>query len=173
MARKRIRRRYRRAKWSPNLQDVLNTNVTAVAGRFSGTTTLTTNPANSATTVSQIYTVKNVEISFTIEFDGDSTSGNVFDGITAYIMFVPQGMNVDINYHRNHPEYIMAYKFIGSPYIENFQGQQFQPIRVKSRLSRKLNTGDSIILFISGQNNSAGSRTLRLSGLLRWWTKAN
>lgn len=176
MARSRRSRRryYRRNKWSPNLQDILNTTVTAVAGRFSGTTTLTTNPNNSATTVSQIYTVKNVEVSFTIEYEGTTaTDQNVFDGICAYIMFVPQGMNVDINYHRNHPEYIMAYKYLGNPYVEGYQGQQFQPIRVKSRLSRKLNTGDSIVLFISGQNNSSGSRTLRLSGLLRWWTKAN
>lgn len=171
MARRYRRRRYyKKAKWCPNLQDILNTTITATAGRFSGTTTLTTNPNNSNSTVSQIYTVKNIEITFTIE---NESIQNIFDGIAAYIMFVPQGMNVSEDYHLNHPEYIMAYKYLGNPLQENSIGQQFQPIRVRSRLSRKLNTGDSIILYIAGQNNNSGASSFRLSGLIRWWTKAN
>lgn len=172
MARRYRRRRYyKKAKWCPNLQDILNTTITALSGRFSGTTTLTTNPNNSNSTVSQIYTVKNIEITFTIE--QDALIENLFDGIAAYIMFVPQGMNVNNDYHLNHPEYIMAYKYLGNPTKDTSPGQQFQPIRVRSRLSRKLNTGDSIILYIAGQNNNSTTSSLRLSGLIRWWTKAN
>lgn len=171
MARRYRRRRYfKKAKWCPNLQDILNTSINAASGRFSGTTTLTTNPNNSNSTVSQIYTVKNIEITFTIE---NQDLNRTFDGIAAYIMFVPQGMNVSNDYHLNHPEYIMAYKYLGNPLNENNSGQQFQPIRVRSRLSRKLNTGDSIILYIAGQNNNTANSVLYLSGLIRWWTKAN
>lgn len=168
---RRIRRRryYKKAKWCPNLSDILNTTVSAASGRFSATTTLTTNPNNSSSTVSQVYTVKNVEISFTIESD----SSDYFDGVTAYIMFVPQGMNVNEDYHINHPEYIMAYKYLGSTVRTLNTGQPFQPIKVRSRLSRKLNTGDSIILYIAGQNNYTNTASFSLSGLVRWWTKAN
>lgn len=171
MARRYRRRRYfKKAKWCPNLQDIINSNITANYGRFSATTTLTTNPNNSSSTVSQIYTVKNVEISFTVE-GGNPT----LDGITAFIMFVPQGMNIAEDYHKLHPEYIMAYKYLGNPVnpTNASGGQQFQPIRVRSRLSRKLNTGDSIILYITGLNTNQNSTTFSLSGLVRWWTKAN
>lgn len=170
MARRYRRRYYKKAKWCPNLSNILNSEITAHAGRFSATSTLTTNPNNSSSTVSQIYTVKNIEISFSIE-NGNPT----LDGITAFIMFVPQGMNIGEDYHINHPEYIMAYKYLGNPTIpaNSMGGQQYQPIRVRSRLSRKLNTGDSIILYITGQNSGSSGASFNLSGLVRWWTKAN
>lgn len=171
MARRYRRRRYyKKAKWCPNLSDILASEITARSGRFSATTTLTTNPNNSSSTVSQIYTVKNIEISFTVE-GGSAT----LDGITAFIMFVPQGMNIDEEYHIKHPEYIMAYKYLGNPVNPSLTagGQQFEPIRVRSRLSRKLNTGDSIILYITGKNINSNATSFSLSGLVRWWTKAN
>ena len=71
-------------------------------------------------------------------------------------MFVPQGMNVSTDYNIQHPEYIMNYKYLGSPTgtgtSTSAEVQQYQPFRLRSRLSRKLNTGDSVILFIKGLN---------------------
>ena len=59
-------------------------------------------------------------------------------------MFVPQGMNMMLTM-MSCPEYIMAMKFFGSPL--SVSKQQFQPTLIKTRLSRKLNTGDSIVLY--------------------------
>lgn len=99
-------------------------------------------------------------------------------------MFVPQGMNVTASYNLEHPEYIMAYKFLGSPSVDytnlvgqgSIVGQQYQPYRINTRLSRKLNTGDSVILFIKGNNTNTTGTTnavFDFHGLVRWWTRAN
>ena len=174
MAKTRTRRRYRiRSKWSANIQELLNTAITASPGNWSGTTTLATNPTQNTLGVSQIYTCKNFAVDFTIE----SSDHWHLEAITAYIMFVPQGMNVSQDYNLEHPEYILNYKYLGSPTgtgtSTTAEVQQYQPFKVRTRLSRKLNTGDSVILFIKGLNQSTSNVTLNLSGLVRWWTKAN
>jgi hypothetical protein len=95
-------------------------------------------------------------------------------------MFVPQGMNISEDYNLQHPEYILNYKYLGSPTATfsnqstgDVETQQYQPHRLRTRLSRKLQTGDSIILFIKGLNTSTSAQQVNLSGLIRWWTKAN
>lgn len=184
MARRRYRR-YRRksGKWTANIQEVGNM-VTCTPGIWSATETIMSNPAQVNTFVSQTYTVKNVEISFNIDNENTNLAGAQIEGITAYIMFVPQGMTVTGDYNLQHPEYIMAYKYLGSPTQEfgiqstsqngPIFGQQYQPYKVRTRLSRKLQTGDSVVLFLKGVNqDNSTTFTLRLSGLIRWWTKAN
>lgn len=183
MARRRYRR-YRRksARWAPNIQEVGNM-VTCSPSTWSATEPIMANPTQVNTFVSQTYTVKNIEITFNIDSEGTNYNAQLIEGITAYIMFVPQGMTITNDYNLQHPEYIMAYKYIGSPTTElqysgtgqpaGVVGQQYQPTRVRTRLSRKLQTGDSIILFLKGVNQTQDTITLRLSGLIRWWTKAN
>lgn len=174
MAKTRRSRRFRKSnRWSANIQELLNTSLTATTGTFSGTTTLATNPTQNTLGVSQIYTCKNFAVDFTIESD---THWSI-EAITAYIMFVPQGMNVSQDYNIQHPEYIMNYKYLGSPTGTGTstaaEVQQYQPFRVRSRLARKLNTGDSVILFIKGLNQGSSNINFNLSGVVRWWTKAN
>lgn len=177
---RRTRRRYyrRRSRWSPNIQELNNLNITTDANTWVGYNTLATNPVQSILGVSQTFTVKNFEVNFTIEADEYTQ----FEAITAYIMFVPQGMQITQTYNLDHPEYILNYKYLGSPNAalktaaSTVETQQFQPIRVRSRLSRKLNTGDSIILFIKGQSENVqvtSTNGLNISGLIRWWSKAN
>lgn len=174
MAKTRRSRRFRKtARWSANIQELLNTSLVATSGTFSGTTTLATNPTQNTLGVSQIYTCKNFAVDFTIESDTQWS----LEAITAYIMFVPQGMNVSSDYNIEHPEYIMNYKYLGSPTgtgtSTSAEIQQYQPFRVRSRLARKLNTGDSVILFIKGLNQASSNINFNLSGVVRWWTKAN
>lgn len=98
-------------------------------------------------------------------------------------MYVPQGFsgsgnnNLSNDYNKLHPEYILAYKYIGSPSHESnttgMQGQQYQPYKIKTRLARKLDTGDEIVLFIKGLNQSTETQIIRVNGVVRWWTKAN
>jgi len=186
MAKYRRTRKYtrsRRGRWSPNIQELRTTSISPVqSGVNYATTTLAFNPIQTSTAVSQIYTVKNFDINFIFEVLNQGSLVGIED-ICAYIMFVPQGMNITADYNIQHPEYIMAHKFVGSPAYEPssastsnpLQGQQYQPYRVRTRLSRKLNTGDSVILFIKYnlQNSQPAGESFYVSGLARWWTKAN
>lgn len=170
MAKSKRIRKYKRSRWSANIEEINNVTVAAAQGAWSGTSTLATNPSQDILGVSQVYTVKNFDINFTIESQNYAS----LEAITAYIMFVPQGMNVSPSYNLEHPEYILNYKYLGSPTPSGSgEVQQFQPIRVRTRMARKLNTGDSIILFIKGIGETGGTQSLSLSGLVRWWTKAN
>ena len=183
MARRRYRRRYRRrsTRWCPNISRKREI-VSASSGWFSENYTLAANPTQNLAAVSQIYTVKNFEFTFTLEPQNASAAKFVED-LCAYIMYVPEGMTVDSDYANKHPEYIMAYKYLGSPtgisyaYTSSgsnmYEGQQFQPVRIRTRLSRKLNTGDQVILYITGYNEDNSSQLINMSGILRWWTKAN
>lgn len=180
MARYRRYRRYRRksTKWASNITEFIENTFTAnPQSQFFGSSTLVVNPAQSNTGASQIFTVKNIEASFEMETAGPS-SGALIESLAYYIMFVPQGMTITEDYNLLHPEYVMAYKFYGSPQADatgttnNAEFNFRVPLRVKTRLSRKLNTGDRIILFIKGLNQST-STTLHVNGLVRWWTKAN
>lgn len=180
MARRRYRRYRRRSgRWAPNIVKISSLNE-ASSGEFSNVEDLALNPVQTNTGVAQTFTVKNFEINFTIE-GNPSNSGQYLESITAYIMYVPQGMNVTSSYYADHPEYIMAYKYLGSPSIEfpaagtvSFaQGQNYQPYRIRTRLSRKLQTGDRVILYIQGSNTSNATTTYNLDGIVRWWSKAN
>lgn len=159
-----------RPKWSANITHQIGTIVNApAASTFFDTAVLSFNPVQTNTTVPQIFTVKNVE--FNGSFEISSGNGSI-ENLCAYIMFVPQGMNITASYDIDHPEYIMAMKYYGSPSQDNLA--QFQPLRVKTRLARKLNTGDSIVLYLKGHNvSSSSAASLEYSGITRWWTKAN
>lgn len=190
MAKLRRYRRYRKSsRWAANIQEI-NATLSAGTGIFSNAETLVTNLAQDPQRTSQTYTIKNVEITFTLENESDSgdqeygENGKYLEGVTIYIMYVPQGMNVTSQYNIQHPEYIMAYKYIGSPLneIANQQtattpeftiGQTFQPTRIKTRLARKLQSGDNIILYIKGINQSSMPQAFRVNGVIRWWSKAN
>lgn len=178
MARATRKRYYKKStttKWSPNIQEISTTTVQASASStFFQSFVLAFNPTQVNTAVSQVFTVKNVEVSFYIDAEVNNT--NNIEDVAAYIMFVPQGMNITIDYNKQHPEYIMAYKFLGSPSPDTGQnlGQNYQPQRVKTRLMRKLQSGDNIILFIKGNNTSSSdTQQFDFHGLVRWWTKAN
>ena len=181
MARYRRYRKYtrrNRSRYSANILEIGTTSVTlpsADTGAWYRDFTLAFNPTQVNTAVSQIYTVKNFEVTFEMSLSNQSTGGESIEDITAYIMFVPQGMNVTTSYNLEHPEYIMAYKFLGSPINDKDLTSQAQANKVRTRLSRKLNTGDSVILFLKGNKTgtTANNVFLEFHGLARWWTKAN
>lgn len=167
---RRTRKRFRRraSRWSANIQEFNAQGYTIPTGSFFTQQALTTNPTQSVLGVSQTYTCKNFKLDINLETG--SPNPEQIEAVTMYIMYVPQGMVITQNYNIDHPEYIMNYKFLGSPTQDG--SQQYQPFRISTRLSRKLNTGDSIILFLKGYNQGNES-TLSINGLVRWWTKAN
>lgn len=171
MARTRRRRRfYKKRQWAANIQEFSSESVVNT-GVFNLNSTLATNPSQNVLGVSQKYTVKNPEISFVFKSDTVANAIQIED-LTVYIMFVPQGMTITNDLNINHPEYIMAYKFYGSP-LAGTGSQPFQPMKIKSRLSRTLNTGDKLVCLIKGNNTSSSTNNISISGITRWWTKAN
>lgn len=179
MARTRRSKRYykKKGRWSANISRIENTNLTALSGEWNGNLTLCSNPVQLQSTVSQQFTVKNIEMWFNFEVAGDTYAKNI-EAITAYIMFVPQGMNYQVNdYAEKHPEYIMAMRYFGSPEKEVTEGYIAEgirnPLRMKTRMARRLQTGDSVILYIQGYNQSNQSIQIKVDGVIRWWTKAN
>lgn len=175
MAKTYKKRRYyrRKGRWSANIKTLTNKGFEVPAGdSFFIVENLCENPPQVDTTVSQQYTVKNIELTYEMEASGN----DALEGITAYIIYVPQGMTVTETYPNQHPEYIMAYRFLGSPDLSSTSGSEVigrNPVRVKTRMARRLQTGDKIILLITGTSSAGINLNLNFNGLVRWWTKAN
>lgn len=177
MAKYRRYRKYSRrahGKWSPNITR-LGPNTFNIGGqsREHVIHTLIENPVYENTKANNVLRTKNVEC--TIEFESPANTGSIFlESCTAYIMFLPEGYITNNDTPIQHPEWIMAYQFFGSPMAEYDEPQTLKPLkRIRSRLSRNLNTGDRIVLFIEGTNTANTTLQLQYQGLLRWWTKAN
>lgn len=124
------------------------------------------NPQQSITNVGQKYLVKNVEVSVELE-----ANQSTFEDVQYYIMFCPEGLSTEQikNLPFQHPEYIMAYKFYGSPQAESigYKG----PLFIKSRLARKLESGDKIVLIVLGSGVSGQSgttKTINIRGLVKY-----
>ena len=64
-------------------------------------------------------------------------------------------------------------KFLGSPDVETQEDSKAyrNPLKIKTRLARRLQTGDKIILLVTGSNSSNATKTISFSGIIRWWTK--
>ena len=174
MARRRYRRyRRRKVSYSPNIIRIgPNSYNIAAQTRDVMSITLIENQAYDPSRSNSIITVKNPELS--IEFESEYP---ILEAATAYILYVPEGYTTTIDTPTQHPEWIMAYKFFGSPNIERTSEtgpQTTKPIqRIKSRLARKLNTGDRIVLLVEASNIGGTTQQLQYQGLCRWWTKAN
>lgn len=163
------RRKYNKGKWSANINNILQNISLPSSSTTYASILLQQNPIQNANTVSQQYTVKNIEMTYELE----TTDGLVYiENLQAYIMYVPQSMTIDQNLPFTHPEYIMAYRWLGSP---NYDGSQpgRNPLYIKTRLSRRLQTGDSIIFLLVGSNSSTSQQLMNIRGLVRYWTKAN
>lgn len=182
MARIRRFRRYRkRASWSTRLTNIEGQQLATAGNDYIVYYNLAQNAAQDDNTVSQKYTVKNVHAQLQLE----ANNAVLVENLQAYIMFVPQGYvptgtpSAYGSLPFDHPEWIMAYRFYGSAQHDNngpdaTEIPTFPPLRLRSRLSRKLDTGDRIVLIILGRNMSQGtSVTLTYRGLVKMNTKAN
>ena len=112
MARYRRRRFYKRkTHYSPNILRIgPNSYNIAAQSRDIGIVTLVENQEYDPNRTNNIITVKNTELS--IEFEGSHT---LIESCTAYLMFIPEGYTTTVDTPTQHPEWIMAYKYFGSP----------------------------------------------------------
>lgn len=173
MARRRYRRyRRRTGRWAGNIKTINYQTLSAPPGSFSGVIDLATNPVQSDSTVTQTYTIKNIELTYQIDYIPSTIDYNI-EALCAYIMYVPEGYIVTETLPNLHPEWIMAYRWLGEPDIDGTQPGRL-PSKIKTRMARRLQSGDKVVLLITGSNRSSSNTyNLQVSGLLRWWTKAN
>lgn len=159
---------YKKGKWSPNIQDISYATLQANTGNFYIATDLAENLYQNANRISQPYTIKNIELNFEILCENQQN----ITSLCLYLMYAPEGMSVNSQYVKQHPEYIMAYRFLGKPVtLTTAPGKN--AVRVKSRLSRRLQTGDKLVMLITGENSGTGTINIQLTGVFRWWSKAN
>ena len=178
---KRVQRYYKKQNWSTRLQNFSGAQSVAANTQVILYTNLCTNPAQTDSTVSNKYTVKNVCVDFEIAKDDLTSSTGQSDWLENfqfYIMYIPQGYiptgtpsaYKDVPF--DHPEWIMAYRYTGPPMADS--STSYPPIRVKTRLARKLDTGDRIVLIVLGLNTSTSATAyLTYRGLVKYNTKAN
>ena len=127
------------------------------------------NPGQTDSTVSNKYTVKNIDLQLAY------VANQLFTNLQAFICFIPQGAvptgtpsaYADVPY--NHPEWIMVHRFYGPSANQNGSF----PVKIKTRLSRKLDTGDRIVLIILGTNAVGSTNTFEYQGVVKYNTKAN
>lgn len=175
MARKRYRRYYKRkGRWSSNITNFSFNRTIASNDSFSIAVPLTENTPQIVSGVSQKYTVKNVNLQFMLEGGvnaSDNTQNNSIENLQLYVLFIPQGYIVTGDTPFQHPEWIMAYRFVGIPVEQNRPG--YSSLSIRSSLARKLDTGDGITLLLLGSNASTINTPLKGNGILRFNTKAN
>ena len=145
MARRRYRRysRRRRGTWSCRINNVAGEQSAGASEQYIIYYNLCTNPTQSDTTVSNKYTIKNINCQLQLE----SSAAFAVENLQAYVVYIPQGFvptgvpsaYADIPFQ--HPEWIMAYRFYGSAQQDNETAANCQPgfpaLRLSSRLARK------------------------------------
>ena len=167
---KRSRRRYYRKSWSTRLTSINVSQLVAPGTPVLIYRTLATNPAQDDNSVSQRFTVKNVNVQ--VEVSNDNTTGDKINLAQHYILYIPQGYTLTADTPYEHPEWIMAHRFIGSPVNTTDPG--YAPLRITTRLARKLDTGDRVVyLFLASNISTTAQATINLNGLVKLNTKAN
>jgi hypothetical protein len=175
------RRNNRRFNKQPKLKNnqilQLHKTFTAATGNFTTQLDLITNPTNAygGQMTGYVETIGRFSIDCTLE--GVQSLNNV----AMFVMYIPEGYAVEdtVNSNNNvvnlHPEWIMAYKYLGSPtQSSNDQiSQGCQPTRIRSRVRRNLMTGDRIVLIISGTNSATQSSSGTLWAYLKFASRIN
>ena len=181
MARRYFRRSYRRAyprkKWASNIgSSVLNMTVPINSTSAAGAA-FALNPVQSPSTVSTAFTVKRVKLSIEA-VTPQSEDFRVLQQVIAAIMYVPQGYQVSYSILNEHPEWVMAIKYMGEPSMyespTSTGGTRNKPFQVSSRLARKLQTGDSVQLVLFATNTSTeNTANISFRFLAQWWSRSD
>lgn len=164
---KRYPRYYRpRVKWSKQLANITNENFTApINSNFYWSYKLIENPAESQSTVPTPRYFKRVKLTFEIE--GPNVS--YIEGLTAHIVYVPEGVGINSNVIAKHPEWVLGSRFYGS--IKNTD-EATKVFTLYSKLCKKLLSGDQIAVIFTGSNtNSSTAFTGRINFFIEYYTR--
>jgi len=135
-------------KWASYMKELTPANVTIQAGQVGGGfASCVINSSQDSTPTPTIIKVKYCKCAF------DFSSSVLFNQGFVCLMFVPQGVTPTINSPIQHPEWVMAWRGMEIDASGTAKGTQ---VMLSSRLSRNLNSGDSIIMLWSGYNVGEG-----------------
>lgn len=170
--------RYNRRKtWSSRISNIRGAQSVTANNNLIVYYDLCKNPEQSESSVSNKFTVKNVHLQLELAHSATANSDpSQIENLQAYIVYIPQGYAGEApseyaNIPFAHPEWIMTYRYIGSCQPDT---PYYPSLKMFSRLSRKLDTGDRITLIILGNNTSSQySNTVSYQGLVKYNTKAN
>lgn len=178
-------RRYRRTivrapkkKWGSNMVHI-NMNVTnSTESTTSGyhAITLAANKTESNAPTPVVVKTGNFKIQGDMQVSA-GTAVNTSPVATMYIVFVPQGMEptsylAASSLVVNHPEWIMAWRFLESGFSSSAGVLDFERFSFSSRLKRNLNSGDSILAILLVEDLAAG-HGCSVTGMCQFWTCAN
>ena len=175
---KRVQKYYKKHTWSTRISNIGGAQSVAPNAKCIIYYNLCQNPVQNADTVSNKYTVKNIDLQLEVSVADVSSGNGLLENFQAFICYIPQGYiptgtpsaYEDVPF--NHPEWIMTHRYIGNPLADN--STSYLPLHIKSRLARKLDTGDRIVLIILGANQGTpSSMTIDYRGLVKYNTKAN
>ena len=176
MARRYYRRRTitraPRKKWASNIvtftESMTNPFLTHV---------LVTNAAQTASPTPVIVKVGNFKCQLDASYMYETSGANVL-GMTAYIMYVPEGITVTTNAAAQdliakHPEWIMAWRQFNMDGIQTATAAHVNSVTFSSRLKRNLNSGDSIQLFVVPHVSGTVAWSGAVTGTVQYWNCAN
>lgn len=141
--------RRKTAKWSPHIL-IQPMTIEAAQGEFASYQLIAKNSTDTSVPVPSVIKVKNFRVSIDTSAASQSTSGLSY--INAYLMYVPEGITLNTDTIKNHPEWIISWKG-----INNLAHNDKDNTVLTSRLSRNLNSGDGIYLIFAGYTATAYS----------------
>lgn len=165
-------------KWGSNMigVDLLVSNTEQATSNGYHAVTLAANKSEVNAPTPVIVKTGNFKLQGDLRYVG-SGSGAGASNATLYIVFVPQGME-PTNYVsatalvNNHPEWIMAWRYLESSIVVGTQVVDTNRFSVSSRLKRNLNSGDSIFAILVVSNLPPGHQC-GVQGMCQFWTCAN
>ena len=139
------KRRYSsKKKWASYMKEITPANTPINGGMVGGGfATCVVNSTQESTPTPTIIKVKHCKVSF------DFYTSSLFNQGYLCIMFCPQGVTPNINTPTQHPEWVMAWRGMETSSADSLKGTQ---VMLYSKLSRNLQSGDSIVILWSGYN---------------------
>jgi len=154
--------------------------ITLVSNSWSSSYVLTQNSSNIDTegTVTPIkYSIRRGVFNCSVEVPTDMQK--YFDNLSCYIMKLPEGVNGSSSIPQEHPEWVLGWKFIGSPLGSNTNTvQPLAPISVRFNKGCTLYSGDRLCAVFVGHLNgfngsSPQSTDVICDGVYQFYVKAN
>lgn len=177
MARRYYRRRTitraPRKKWASNIVTFTG----AMTSNFFSHV-LVTNAAQTASPTPVIVKVGNFKCQLDASYMYDAPSAANILCMTAYVMYVPEGISVTTNAAAQdliakHPEWIMGWRQFNTDGLQAAQTAHTNSVTFSSRLKRNLNSGDSVQLFVVPYVGASVGWSGAVTGTVQYWNCAN
>lgn len=170
---KKVYYRYPRLKWAKQFNSLTNEGYTVDGNsEFSYNIQLCENPANGSNMVPTPRYFKRVKLSFEIETKKSENSADDYniEGLTGFIVYVPEGISPGPNIIRQHPEWVLGSRFYGGLSIED-QNASYKIFTLYTKLCKKLLSGDKIYIIFTGRNTGSSQVNVYFNLFIEFYTR--